>query len=506
MTHHRLHPRRRSVFATLSFATGVLTLGVTGGQVQASDTPWSTDPLVDPWAPELSEIQALAPKMPESEEDKLRIVGGTPTRTCHFPSTVALRAGRGICTGTLIHPKVITTANHCITTARQTAYFGESERSPAFKVGANCRGLGGKNGVVANGDFGYCVLDKEVTNVPIVPVLMGCELEALKKGQPIVLTGFGDTRFKAGNAGTQRQVETPVASGIGQGGVGNREILLGHAQKGSCNGDSGGPAFIDLRTVPEFKDKKGAGWRVFGATSREGPGGSTCAATTVYGVLAKVIPTIEKQTGIDLTPCFDADGTWNPGPECKDFPDAVAGGSWNNCDAGQLSGYSHTCGENPNDKDSGGGSGDDDEDSDSDDSNSSDKSEDSTDSNTEDENTKSGEDGPDSSDEDEDSKSSESESDTESKDKSDDSKSEESGEDSKSEDSKSKDSKSKNEDDDDKDEDSDSGEDSDSSDEGQDESKPRKGGCSLSQDPAPASMLLLGGLGLSILGRRRKSN
>ena len=40
----------------------------------------------------------------------------------------------------------------------------------------------------------------------------------------------------------------------------------------------------------------------------------------------------EDQTGFDLTPCHDADGTWNPGPSCGGFPltPNVTHGTWNN--------------------------------------------------------------------------------------------------------------------------------------------------------------------------------
>jgi MYXO-CTERM domain-containing protein len=55
----------------------------------------------------------------------------------------------------------------------------------------------------------------------------------------------------------------------------------------------------------------------------------------------------ESESGIDITPCHDADGTWNPGQDCFQFPKdpAAGGGSWQSgCEPGPLGGYSSACG------------------------------------------------------------------------------------------------------------------------------------------------------------------
>lgn len=293
------------------------------------------------------------PLSSEPLPEETSIVGGEKSKTCNFPSTVALsRAGGGKqfgCTGTLIHPKVITTAYHCLQgKTKLSVVFGEDWKKPQIEVEAECAFTGGA--MSAGKDYAYCELSREITEVPIVPVLMGCELEALKKGTPVMPVGFGTTVPNQTKGEIKRQVLTPISDNMGEGGVEGNEILVGNKDKGSCQGDSGGPTFIDLRTVEGFKNKKGAGWRVFGITSRKGPGGGMCASTTVYTSIHDIIQKIEDEFDVDVTPCFDADGTWNPSPDCKDFPDPEAGGSWGSCDAGKPSGYSHTCGNNPHDK------------------------------------------------------------------------------------------------------------------------------------------------------------
>jgi hypothetical protein len=58
------------------------------------------------------------------------------------------------------------------------------------------------------------------------------------------------------------------------------------------------------------------------------------------------VPWIEATTGIDVSPCHDADGTWNPGPDCGDIPHEpeVGGGAWPTCEPGALGGPSTACG------------------------------------------------------------------------------------------------------------------------------------------------------------------
>lgn len=283
-----------------------------------------------------------------STEPTLRIVGGEETKSCFFPSTLLIKEElESRCTGTLVHPQIVTTAKHCV---GGFMTFGFGERGEYGRVTGVCKAS------PDNTDMAYCKLTKPVENVPIVPILMGCELSALESGVMVSLVGYGHSGDQAADGGVKRDVETPIHDAPGQSGAREDEILLGHAEKGSCNGDSGGPAYIDLRTVEGFKDKPGAGWRVFGVTSRKGPGGGNCASTSVYGIIANMVPWIEEDSGIDITPCFDADGTWNPGPDCKDFPEVQASGEWPSCEAKINLGGSAVCGQATKDPDDGSGS------------------------------------------------------------------------------------------------------------------------------------------------------
>jgi MYXO-CTERM domain-containing protein len=62
----------------------------------------------------------------------------------------------------------------------------------------------------------------------------------------------------------------------------------------------------------------------------------------------KGVEWIEGEVGIDITPCHDVDGTWNPGPDCRNFPKepGTGIGDWQTgCAPGPVGGWSAICGE-----------------------------------------------------------------------------------------------------------------------------------------------------------------
>jgi hypothetical protein len=239
--------------------------------------------------------QALETDAPVSQP----IVGGSIAGACQWPTTVLLpNAG---CSGTLIHPLIIVTAAHC-GTGEKIAIFGENRTTPARTVSVEyCRTFQGRSGPTPT-DYAFCKLRLPVTDVPIVPVLMGCETDILQPGQRVVIAGFGDSG-PIGGFGMKRWSETTIIK-VG----GPRGIQVGGLGKAPCYGDSGGPAFVNL---PD------GSWRVFGIDSAGIA--QSCDAGDVMALMHDAVPWIEEQSGIDVTPCHDADGTWNPSPACRNF-------------------------------------------------------------------------------------------------------------------------------------------------------------------------------------------
>jgi hypothetical protein len=283
-------------------------------------------------------LAAVAPALARADDTDLAadprpqgIYGGDPAGACEWPTTVFL----GGCTGTLVHPEVVIYAAHCGSSV-DWAWFGEnSNQQEGRYVGTEFCSVypGGSPGY--GNDFAVCKLAEPVTDVAIVPPLMGCETDVLQPGVETWLVGFGNT--DTGDYGTKYEVAVDLQY------IENDEAFLGGGGLAPCYGDSGGPAYVRL---PADLDPEQS-WRVFGITSW----GGECGGGGFYSMMHNGMDWFESETGVDITPCHDADGTWNPGPDCHSFPlDPGTGvGAWPSCDSGPLSGPSATCGEGPPD-------------------------------------------------------------------------------------------------------------------------------------------------------------
>ncbi|MEM9452928.1 MAG: trypsin-like serine protease [Myxococcota bacterium] len=272
--------------------------------------------------------QWQAPTQPQ------QIVNGSAVQTCGWPTTVL--AGGG-CTGTLVHPRVISTAQHCGVPGSVT--FGEAAGSggPSVDV-VTCVGEGSDDAML-------CELAEEVP-LAVTPVLFGCELDGyMQVGQEVVIAGFGQTSF--GMGGGTKLWAPQVISAVEPG-----RTIIGNAGDGTspCPGDSGGPVFVQVAD---------GSWRVFG-TVLGGTTGVPCNSAADFQRIDPVVPNFEMQTGIDITPCFDGQtGAWDPGPDCGGFfaGDHTEAGTWNDwCAAAPVGGFSDECGA-PFDDGSGGSSG-----------------------------------------------------------------------------------------------------------------------------------------------------
>jgi MYXO-CTERM domain-containing protein len=226
------------------------------------------------------------------------IVGGTVSDTCAWPSVVALQTG-GLCTGTLVHPRIVAYAAHC-GTFHSKVLFGERVDMPAREVATVLCERNSDLFAVHSMDYAYCLLAEPVDDIAITPPLFGCDEELIAIGTPVTIVGFGDTSSEGpASIGIKHEAQTQVVGYLSTVGIGGMGV-------GADSGDSGGPAFVEL--------DEGSWWWLGIVT-----GGGGNGATVQYVPAPKIVAWIEDRSGIDITPCHASDGSWAPTPACEGF-------------------------------------------------------------------------------------------------------------------------------------------------------------------------------------------
>ncbi len=287
-----------SLAAVLAFAAGPA--GAAGPSRDDGDPPPTVDP-IDP-----------------------QIVGGRAAGTCQWPSTVLLENDSVLCTGVLVHPRVVLYAAHCGVDF-DIVVFGERFGAGYYVPVLDCRRRSDSERTGPT-DFAYCELARPVSSVPIAPILYGCEEEALTPEREVSIVGFGEDENRI--SGVKRYATTTY------GGAEGPMLVVGGDGTGASFGDSGGPAFVQLDD---------GSWRTFGIVS----GGPGPGAPIYYVDTRTVAGWVEERAGHDLTPCHAEDGSWDASYRCGGFAtEPTGGGSWDSqCSQGDpLSARSETCG------------------------------------------------------------------------------------------------------------------------------------------------------------------
>jgi hypothetical protein len=114
------------------------------------------------------------------------VYGGAPVETCAWPSVVMIDDR---CTGTLIHPEIVVYAAHC--GPADQIHFGERNDAIVRSVATESCAAFDTEAFAPGEDVAFCKLTLAVTDVPIVPVLAGCETTLITPGREVEIVGFG---------------------------------------------------------------------------------------------------------------------------------------------------------------------------------------------------------------------------------------------------------------------------------------------------------------------------
>ena len=163
-------------------------------------------------------------------------------------------------------------------------------------------------GLGNNADIGVVVVGRDITQVPVAPMLSTAQLDAnVQNGSPLIITGYGVTQVNGFNNGTLFIAETPYVRRSA-----SEFIAGGSGFPDTCQGDSGGPVYAFLN---------GQAF-VIGATSRGIAGTSIqCGAGGIYSLAPAFISFLEQASNGAFTfqtPNLNGGGNVNP-------PDPVQG-------------------------------------------------------------------------------------------------------------------------------------------------------------------------------------
>jgi V8-like Glu-specific endopeptidase len=171
------------------------------------------------------------------------IIGGTLALGDPAVVAMAVRYGgsyESVCTGTLIAPKTVLTAAHCIYAYGQSAPYyitiGTYAATPtrAVRVTQQFRHPGYNRSAW---DFGILRLETPVLDVTPIP-MNETAMTSAHVGKPIRHVGFGLTQGGGQVSGTKREVTYNLRQ------VQPYTIESGAQGKQTCQGDSGGPGFM----------------------------------------------------------------------------------------------------------------------------------------------------------------------------------------------------------------------------------------------------------------------
>jgi hypothetical protein len=210
------------------FLIAVLAAGSAADCGRAQD-----EPMINPGGVSMKAVQVLG-----QSGVGVKVIGGQPAKTADWPASFFPMLGSFHCTATLIGPKALLLAAHCVGDGQEASI----EVGGSTLSGPCTHASGYRNGD-KTADYALCRMNQGASDIRFETVNL--DAGRIKRGKPLLLTGYGCTVPGGASDGVFRTAKANVTVLAGEA-AGEPNWIRTQDEYGICNGDSGGGSYLML--------------------------------------------------------------------------------------------------------------------------------------------------------------------------------------------------------------------------------------------------------------------